>query len=602
MATTSEIMIDRLLEWGINTYFGLPGDGIDGFFEGIRRRRDRIRFVHVRHEEEAALAAVGHAKLSGRPAVCVSTSGPGAAHLLNGLYDARVEGYPLIAITGLQFHDMLGTHYLQDINHHYAFADACVYNQQVNGPAHAGNVVDMAVRRAMSLRGPAHLCIPVDIQEWELDADHRSDKNIDGHSGVVALTDTAPAPSEDTIAAAAEVLNACRKPVIIAGSGARGAHAELEQVAELLGAGVVKPALGKDVLGDDSPYVLGGIAFAGTAAAQQALGDCDGLLIVGSSTGYFDFWPQPGQARGVQIDVEPSRIGMRYPVEVGVVGDARQILGRLVPHLRRNEDRSFLEHGQQAVRDWWQLMDAQAASTDMPMRPQVVIGALSGLLADDAIVCGDAGTVTVWQGRMRMRTGQRFTFSGTHCSMAAAIPYAIGAQTAFPGRQVIAFVGDGGASMLMGSLATLAMHHLPVTVVVVNNASLGLIVWEQMSYLGNPESECALSRIDFAQVADGCGVRGFHVENPTGCREALAAAIAHDGPALVDCWVDPEEPAFAETLKPAQLQHVITAMRAGTPGAGAKATRLLEPGRLAVAPALKAAEQDLRDIAGTRQA
>ncbi len=595
MATTSELIIDRLLEWGVDTYFGLPGDGINNFFEALRRRRDDVRFVHSRHEEEAALAAVGYAKFTGRPAVVVSTSGPGAVHVLNGLYDSAVEGAPLIAITGLQFHDMLGTHYLQDINHHYAFDNACVFNQQVNGPAHAVGMTDLAYRTAMARRGPVHLAIPIDVQAWELDDLPRSNKNLPGHTSTVLAHQRADASPQD-LEAAAETLARCSKVVIVAGAGARGAHAELEAVADKLAAPIVKPALGKDALGDDSPFVLGGTGFAGTSPGQWALAECDGILIVGSSSGYFDFWAQPGQARGVQIDLDAARIGLRYPVEVAVVADARSALDGLAHRLDRRTDRSFLEAAQSHLRDWWQLVEKQSASIDMPMKPQVVTAHLAEQLTDDAIVCGDAGTVTVWQGRLRMRTGQRFSFSGTNCSMAAAIPYAIGAKTAYPDRQVVAIQGDGSAAMLMGSLATLAQHHLDVTVVVMNNASLGLIVWEQMAYLGNPEHECDLSRVDFAKVAEGCGLRGFHLEDPADAAEVIAQAVAHPGPALVDCWVDVDESPFAETLKPAQAQHIVTALERGEPGAQRKAARLTAPDLLAQSPGLRDVADRLRTL------
>jgi len=320
------------------------------------------------------------------------------------------------------------------------------------------------------------------------------------------------------------------------------------------------------------------------------------MLIVGSSSGFADFWARPGQARAVQIDNDGARIGLRFPPDVALVGDAGATLAALADRLKRRDERSFLQRCQQMRDRWWEYENAQAASADVPMKPQVVTGHLADLLAADAIVTGDAGTVTVWQGRLRMTTGQRFTFSGTNCSMAAAVPYAIGAQTAFPDRQVVAFQGDGGASMLMGSLATLAQHQLPVTVVVINNAELGLIVWEQMAYLGNVEHGCKLSRIDFAKVAEGCGVRGFHVEHPSDVREALQQALTHSGPALVDCWVDPAVSPFAETLQPEQAENIAAALGHGEPGAATKAARLLEPDVLAISNHLGTVRQQLEQV------
>ncbi len=595
MPTTSELIIDRLLEWGIDTYYGLAGDGINGFFEALRLRREKIRFVHVRHEEAGALAAVGYAKFTGRPAVCVSTAGPGAIHMLNGLYDAKLEGAPLIAITGMPYHDMVGTHFLQDLNQDYVFGDACAFNQRVNGPAHAVNVTDLAVRSALAHRAAAHIAISIDIQSWELDEDMISDKNIPQHTSI-SRDDHVTVPVRAELERAAATLRGKRKVAIIAGAGARGAGEELERVAETLGAPIAKAALGKDAVPDDSPYTTGGIAFAGTRPSQEALETCDGLLIVGSSSTYYDFWPEPGQAAAVQIDDRAERIGLRYPVDVGLVGDAKATLAELAELLDRNDDRSFLEHAQEGMRRWWDLMDKQGAEGSTPMKPQVVTHHLEQLLADDAIVCGDAGTTTIWQGRMKLRRGQSFSFSGTNCSMAASVPYAMGAQMAYPDRQVIAFVGDGAMSMLMGDLATLAQHRLPVKVVVINNFSIALIFWEQMAFLGNPEYLCDLSEIDFAQVAQGCGLKGIRVTDPGDCGDALEQALAHDGPALVDCVVDPEESPLGETLKPAQAKHLVDALAKGTPGAREKARLLLQEDRVAISPGLQSVRDELAGL------
>ncbi len=592
--TTSELIVDRLLEWGIDTYYGLPGDGIDNFFEALRERKDRVRFVHVRHEEAGALAAVGHAKFTGRPAVCISTSGPGAIHLLNGLYDARIEGAPLIAITGMSYHDVIGTHFLQDLNQDYVFDNACWFNQRVNGPAHAVNATDLAVRNALAHRGPAHLAIPIDIQGWRLSDEEYSDKNIPGHTSLAPALE-GHTPPREALERAANALRG-KRVTIIAGAGARGAGEELEAVADRLGAPIAKAALGKDAVGDDSPYCTGGIAFAGTRASQEALETCDGLLVVGSSSAYYDFWPRPGQTAAVQIDVDPTRIALRQRVEVGLVGDAKATLGELLPLLEHNQDRSFLERAQVNTRSWWKLMEHQGTATETPMKPQVVTWNLAELLADDAIVCGDAGTTTIWQGRMRLRRGQSFSFSGTNCSMAAAVPYAIGAQVTHPGRQVVAFTGDGAMSMLMGDLATLAQEQLPVKIVVINNSTLGLIVWEQMSFLGNPEHLCDLSQLDFAKVAEGCGIKGARVTEPGDCAEALRELLAHDGPALLDCVVDPEESPFGETLKPAQANHLAHALQRGEPGAKEKARLLLDQERVAISPGLQDIREQLESI------
>lgn len=520
--TTSDLISERLLAWGVDTCFGICGDQVNGFFESLRTHPE-MRFTHVRHEENAALACVGYAKFTGRPAACVATAGPGAIHLLNGLYDARVDGAPVIAVTGLAYHDTVGAHFLQDVPSDRLFEQACMFSERVMGPAHAITATDLAVRSALMNRTPSHLAIPIDVQSWTLEQDTVSDKNVPGHTSTAGQRFEVMPPQEQ-ITAAAEILNSCRRVAICAGAGARGAGAELERVAEVLGAPIVKAGLGKDCVPDDSPYTTGGMGLIGTSASQEAFEDCDGFLIVGSSTPYYDFWPRPGQARGVQIDLNADRIGMRYPVEAGLVGHAGKVLQALLPHLQRKDDRAFLERARSSYRAWWDLIGEQAASSGTPMRPQVVTWELSKALPDRAVVTGDAGTVTAWGGRLRLREGMNYSFSGTLCTMGAALPYAIGAQLAHPDRPVIAFTGDGSLSMGMGELATLAQYDLPVKVVVLHNNSLALEVWEQTALLGNPQYGCELHPIDFQAVARACGLRAFRVDDPAEAARIFAEA------------------------------------------------------------------------------
>ncbi|MGH3424005.1 MAG: thiamine pyrophosphate-binding protein, partial [Nocardioidaceae bacterium] len=383
MANTSDLIIERLAEWGVDTCFGICGDQVNGFFESLRTHTDQMRFVHVRHEENAALAAVGYAKFTGRPAACVATAGPGAVHLLNGLYDARIDGVPVIAITGLSYHDTIGMHLLQDLPSDRLFAGACMYSERVMGAAHAVPVTDLAVRSALMNRTPSHLAIPIDVQSWAEDT--ASNKNPEGHNSLAPQPFVMTPPAEQ-LQQAADVLNACERVAICAGAGARGAGDLLERVADALGAPIVKAGLGKDAVPDDSPYTTGGMGLIGTRPSHEAFETCDGFLIVGSSTPYHEFWPQPGQARGVQIDLNPDRIAMRYPVEVGLAGHATATLEALLPLLEHKSDRSFLERAQSGMRDWWDLMSAQGASTDTPMKPQVITERLSELLPDGAIV------------------------------------------------------------------------------------------------------------------------------------------------------------------------------------------------------------------------
>ncbi len=560
--TVSDHVVQILLDWGVDTVFGLPGDGINGLVEGFRKAAGKLRYVHVRHEETAALAACAYAKFSGRLGVCFSIAAPGAVHLLNGLYDAKIDGAPVLAITGMTYHDLIGTHYLQDINQDYLFQDVAIYNQRLMGPEHLENILNLACRAALSNRAVSHVAIPIDIQAMPASAERRFKRNVKGHVSK-AYQVPVRVPERYRIEDAAKALAGCRNIAILAGAGARGAGAELEQVAERLGAVIVKPLLGKDCVPDTSPYSTGGIGVVGTRPSVEALRTCDGFLIVGSCFPYIEFLPKPGQAVGVQIDDKPEHIGLRYPVEIGLVGDARATLRELLTKLPRNEDRSFLTKAQESMKSWWALMEERGTSDHVPMCPQVVSWHLPDLLASDAIICGDSGTVTTWAARMRLREGQRFSFSGTMCSMMAAIPYAIGAAHAFPDRQVIAFTGDGSATMIMGELATIAQYKLPVKVVVMKNNTLGLIKWEQMLYLGNPEYGVDLHPVDFVKVAEGCGLRGVRIENPGMCRDQLKNALAMDGPVLIECMVDPLEPPWPPVITSDEQKKLITAVAHG---------------------------------------
>ncbi|HSP80702.1 MAG TPA: thiamine pyrophosphate-dependent enzyme, partial [Myxococcaceae bacterium] len=536
--TVSDAVVECLMDWGVDTLFGLPGDGINGFMEALRKVGDRLHYVHTRHEETAAMAACGYARFTGRLGVCFSTSGPGAIHLLNGLYDAKLDQAPVLAITGMTYHDLIGTHYLQDMNQDYLFQDVARFNQRLMGPAHVENMVDLACRTALSQRAVAHLCIPIDIQVQPAAQERRFKRNVPGHTSS-AFSEPRRIPERPRLERAAELLKDKRKIAILAGAGARGARSELEQLAERLGAPVVKAMLGKEVLPDDSPYTTGSIGVVGTRPSSEVMKSCDALLIIGSSFPYIEFLPGPGQAVGIQIDDRPERIGLRYPVELGLVGDAQATVRELLTLLPRNEDRSFLQQAQEGMREWWSLQEERGTRTSTPMKPQVVAWNLAEVLAEDAIICGDSGTVTTWVARMKLRGEQRFAFSGTLCSMAAGLPFAIGAQQAFPKRQVVAFVGDGALSMMMGDLVTLCQHRLPVKIIVLKNNTLGLIKWEQMVFLGNPEYGVDLAPIDFVKVAEACGLKGFRIEKPRHCRETLREALAYEGPALVEAVVDP---------------------------------------------------------------
>ena len=560
--TASDVLVESLLDWGVEVVFGLPGDGIDGFMEALRTHRNRIRYVHVRHEETAAMAATGYAKFTGKLGVCFSTAAPGAVHMLNGLYDAKIDQAPVLAITGMTYHDLIGTHYLQDMNQDYLYQDVAIYNQRLMGPAHAKNIVDYACRAALSHRAVSHIALPIDYQSANMSDQKRSKRNLKGHTSEAFIVPRL-VPERTQLEKAARALQDKKKIAILVGAGARGAREEVTQVAERLAAPVVKALLGKDVLPDDSPYTTGGTGVVGTRPSSDVFENCDALLIIGSSFPYIEFLPKPGQALGIQIDDKPERIGLRYPVDIGLVGDAKATLRELLMYLPRNEDRTFLKRAQKGMEEWWDLMRERGTRTDKPMKPQVVAWNLGELLADDAIITGDSGTVTTWVARMKLRAQQEFSFSGTLCSMAAGLPYAIGAQVAYPGRQVVTFTGDGSLSMMMGDLATLAQYKLPVKIVVLKNNTLGLIKWEQMIYLGNPEYGVDLYPIDFVKVAEACGLQGLRVDNPKRCRDQMKEALDMDGPALIECVTDPNEPPMPPKATKAEMKHLAQALVRG---------------------------------------
>ncbi len=566
--TTSDVLVETLLEWGVDTVFGIPGDGINGIIEALRKARDRIRFIQVRHEEAAAFAACGYAKFTGRLGCCVATSGPGGIHLLNGLYDAKLDGVPVLAITGLQFHDLLHTETQQDVELDKLYADVAKYNVRVMGPAHMESVAELACRTALAYHGVAHITVPVDFQSTPVERAPRSERNLPHHVSEV-WADSAHVPTDEALRRAAELLNAGKKPVILAGRGALGTHQELEEIAEILGAPIAKPILGKASVPDDSPYCTGGVGLLGTRPSQEALEACDTLLIVGSSFPYIEFYPQPGQARAVQIDLDPVRIGLRYPVEIGLVGDSLRTLRRLVPLLERNPNRAWLQQAQKGKAEWMALMQERGTRQDMPMKPQVVAHELNKRLADDAIIATDSGTITTWAARhLQIRPGQMFSLSGNLATMACGLPYAVGAQVAYPDRQVVAFVGDGGFTMLMGEIATAVKYRLPVKIVIIKNNSLGQIKWEQMVFLGNPEYVCDLQPIDFAVFARACGAHGFTIERPEECGAVLDEALSTPGPVVIEAIVDPNEPPMPPKIKATQAAHLAEALARGTPHRG----------------------------------
>ena len=562
--SAADVLIDVLHDWGVEVIFGLPGDGINGIMEALRKRQDEIRFVQVRHEESAAFMACAYAKFTGKLGVCLATSGPGGIHLLNGLYDAKLDGQPVLALTGMPYHDLIGTHTQQDVELDKVFADVAHYNVRVMGPEHVESVAHLACRTAFAHNAVSHITFPVDLQDQPV-KERGSKRNVPGHTSDV-FARSARLPDEGDLRRAADVLNSGKKVAILAGRGALGATEELLKAADALGAPIAKALLGKGAVPDDSAYTTGQIGLLGTLPSQEVMEHCDTLLMVGTSFPYIEFLPKPGQARAVQIDLDAARIGGRYPIEVGLVGDSRRTLAELLPLLQHHGDRRFLEDAQAGMQKWWRLMEERGTRRDVPMKPQVIAWELGQRLREDAIVCADSGTVATWWARqIRARRGQMYSLSGMLASMANGLPYAIAAQIAYPDRQCVAFVGDGGFSMLMGEFATCVKYQLPVKVVVVKNNTLGMIKWEQMVFLGNPEYGCELQPIDFAAFARACGGTGFTVEDPAQCGAALDQALATPGPVVIEAVVDPFVPPMPPKITGEQAAKFGEALLKGTP-------------------------------------
>jgi pyruvate dehydrogenase (quinone)/pyruvate decarboxylase len=547
--TTADILIEMLIAWGATHVFGIVGDGIAGVIEAIRKRQDRLAYIGTRHEEAAAFMASAHAKLTGRLGVCVSTTGPGAIHLLNGLYDAAYDGAPVVAITGLTFHDLQGTRFFQALDTPELMQQVALYNVAVTSPGHALIVGNRACRAALGNRGVAHLAVSKDVQNMKLSADKPSMENH-GLRTSSSWLPRSEAPGQEQLQAAADLLNAGQREAILAGQGALNARAELEQLADTLGAPVAKALLGRNVNADDSPFSTGGIGHLGTAPSSWIMQHCDTVLILGSTMPWVDYYPKPGQARGVQVDINPDRIGLRYPVELGLIGDTQATLRGLLPLLKRKAERGFLTETQARMRDWNGMLDRIEARPQTPLLPQMVVRALSDALADDAIVTLDCGANSRFAARhLRLKTGQRLISPGMLVTMAPALPYAVSCQATYPGRQTVAIAGDGGFAMLMAELSTAVFHKLPIKVLILNNSSLGEVTFEQKE-AGFGVFGCDLGTIDFVAYANAVGAEGFRCATPEEVGPAIAAALRSPGPAIIDAIVDVgEEPPRPEHMK-----------------------------------------------------
>ncbi|WP_117211509.1 thiamine pyrophosphate-dependent enzyme [Allorhizocola rhizosphaerae] len=565
----AEALIGRLADWGVDTVFGLPGDGINGLMEGLRRHEKRVRFVLVHHEEAAALMACAHAKATGRIGVCLATSGPGGIHLANGLYDAKLDHAPVLAITGMQETSLLGTSYQQEVHLDRLLADVAEYNLVITNPAQLPFVVDNAIRAAYARQGVAHLSIPNDVQTADA-------PTVSGPAPVFVPASGIPSPDE--LGRAADVLNAGRRVTILVGVGARGAGPLVERAAVALDAPIIKSLLGKMVVADDSPLTTGGLGLLGTGPSEDLIADTDTLLLLGTNFPYVEYLPKPGAARVVHIELDPMRAGARLPTDVPVAGDVGRTLVELLPLLNRRESTARLDAYREKMDQWRSTMDALEEPSRDPIAPQYVASVISRIADDDAVLCTDSGTVVSWAARhFTIRGTREFHHSGSLATMGCGLPYANAIALAQPDRQVIAYVGDGAFAMVMAEFHTAARYGLPVKVVVNNNNSLGMILWEQMA-LGYPEHGVRFGdpRPDFSAWARSCGGFGAKVEKASEVEAALREAMAFDGPALVDIDVDPNEPPMPGKVTYEQAKNFAAAFLKGQPHRAAIATTLFK--------------------------
>ena len=589
-ATVADHLLARLRDWGVEHVFGYPGDGINGLLGAFSRADDHPRFIQSRHEEMSALAAVGFAKFSGRPGVCMATSGPGGIHLLNGLYDAKLDHVPVVAIVGQTNRSAMGGSYQQEVDLPNLFKDvASDYVQTVTVPQQLPNVLDRALRTAMTRRAPTAVIIPNDVQDLAYEPPSHEFKMVPSSLGI---SWPSAHPDEAALQRAADVLNAGSRVAVLVGQGARGATAEIRDVVDRLGAGVAKALLGKDVLSDELPWVTGSIGLLGTRPSYEMMQDCDTLLTVGSSFPYSQFLPEPGQARGVQIDSDGALIGMRYPYEVNLVGDAVATLRALAPLLHRKADRSWQDELIGKISEWWETMDAEAHVAADPVNPMRIFHEFSRQAPGDVIVAADSGSAANWYARhLRMRDDMRGSLSGTLATMGPAVPYAIGAKFAHPTRPAVAFEGDGAMQMNgLAELVTIARYWPDwsdprLVVAVLHNNDLNQVTWELRAMGGTPEfvESQALPDISYAEFASAIGLGATTVRSPDQLEPAWKDALSANRPTVLDIHCDPDVPPIPPHSTLEQMTNVAKALIKGDPsrwgvikeGLKTKAQRLL---------------------------
>jgi pyruvate dehydrogenase (quinone) len=572
MATTTvgDFLLQRLRQWGVEQIFGYPGDGINGILAAYARADDSPPFIQARHEEMAAFEAVGYAKFSGKVAVCMATSGPGAVHLLNGLYDAKSDHVPVVAIVGQTERSAMGGSYQQEIDLLSLFKDvASDFVQMCTVPQQLPNLIDRAMRVAEARRAPTAIIIPSDVQELEYVPPAHAFKEVPSSLGTAWPT---VAPDDTAVQQAADILNAGKKVAILVGQGARGAAAEVEQLAELTGAGVAKALLGKDVLPDDLPYVTGAIGLLGTRASYGLMMGCDTLITVGSNFPYVQFMPKLDQARAIQIDIDGSFIGMRYPYEVNLVADASSALQALLPRVHHKSDRSWRKHIEKEVAGWWKTMDHRAMVGAHPVNPQRIFSELSKRLPADAIVASDSGSAANWYARhIKFGRHNRGSLSGTLATMGPAVPYAIGAKFAHPDRVAIALEGDGAMQMNgLAEMITIAKYYQQwadprLIVAVLHNDDLNQVSWEQRAMEGSPKfiASQKLPDVSYAGFAASIGLHAIYVDDPDDVGPAWDAALAADRPTLLDIRCDPDIPPIPPHVTLQQARNTAEALYKG---------------------------------------
>ncbi|KNC91034.1 thiamine pyrophosphate-requiring protein [Trabulsiella odontotermitis] len=574
---TSDFFIECLKVWGVTRIYGYPGDGINGVLGALQRANhagDGIEFIQVRHEEMAAFMAAGHAKFTGELGVCLSTGGPGATHLLTGLYDAKMDHAPVLAITGQAEVTARGASYQQELNLDRIFADVANFVQEAASPSQLRHLVDRGVRIALAQNGVTVLVIPKDIQDepWQ------PPQHTHGftHSGPgYQRPKIVPYPAD--LQRAADVLNAGEKVAILVGAGARGAALEVVQLANVLGAGVAKALLGKDVLPDDAPFITGSIGLLGTKPSYELMMNCDTLLMIGTGFPWTEFLPKEGQARAVQVDIDPAMLGLRYPVEVNLHGDAAETLRELLPLLQHKTDRSWQGEIARGVKEWWQTLEDRAMAAANPVNPQRVVWEMSPLLPEDAIVTSDSGSCANWFARdYKVKQGQRASLSGGLACMGAAVPYAIAAKFAYPQKMVVALVGDGAMQMNnMAELITIQKYWQSwrdprLIVCVFNNQDLNQVTWEQRVMEGNPRFEASqeIPDVSYARFAQSLGLKGIYVDDPDQLQSAWQDALSADRPVVLEVKTDPEVAPLPPHITLKQAKAFMASMAKGDRSAG----------------------------------